>query len=107
MAYCQPTKVPPAPIICLRASSRPVRTDAEMDRDVVRRGTDPEGPYLMVKSGDAFPLWFGVPDDLVWKYRHEVTETQWLGWWPFKVPIRRRLLLFRPAEASELGMPPP
>jgi hypothetical protein len=107
MAYCQPTKVPPAPIICLRASDRPARTDAEMDRDVVRRGTDPEGPYLMVESSDAFPLWFGQPNDLVWKYRYEVTETEWFGWWIFKVPLRRRLLLFRPMDTREPVVPPP
>jgi hypothetical protein len=105
MSYCQPTKVPPAPIICLRASNRPARTNTDMCRDIVFQGEDPEGPYLMVKMSDAFPLWFS--HDLIWKYRHEVREIQWLGWWFLKVPIRRWLLLFRPMDISELGMPAP
>jgi hypothetical protein len=105
MSYCQPTKVPPAPIICLRASNRPARTSAEMCRDVVCQGEDPVGPFLLVTMSDAFPLWFGEDAGLVWKYRHEVRETQWVGWWLFKVPIRRWLLLFRPMDASELGTP--
>jgi hypothetical protein len=107
MSYCQPTKVSPAPIICLRASDRPARTATEMYRDVVCQGKDTEGPFLKVKSSDAFPLWFGQPNDLVWKYRYEVTETQWLGWWIFKVPLRRRLLLFRPMDTREPVVPPP
>lgn len=103
MAYCQPTKVPLAPLIRLRASDRPARTATEMYRNVVFQGEDPEGPYFKIKASDAFPLWFTAPRDLVWKYRHEVIETQWLGWWFCAIPIRRRLLLFRPAETSELG----
>lgn len=100
------SKLPPAPLICLRASNRPARTATEMDRDVVCRGIDPEGPYLTVKASDSFPLWFSVPDDLVWKYRHEITETHRVGWWIFKVPIRRRLLLFRPMDVREPVVPP-
>lgn len=99
---CPPTRpIPPAPIVSDPDSFRRARTDWEMYRDIVCRGIDSEGPFLLIKAGRAFPLWFSRPCDLAWKYWGDREERLWIGWWIFKINRRVRLLVFRPLEVGD------